>query len=496
MKQRTLSAKLIITMLLLVMGTIGLCWILNNTFLEKFYIHEKQQEILTGYELLDRASSEKTLETDTFALTFEKLCMNSNLTIIVIDRESKVLLSSSKDEQILRMQLDEMLRGGFSPQNTEVVLSGERYMMLRKTDLRLQSEYLVLWGNLKDGSDVYMKTALESIQESAVITNRFFGVVGLLGVLISAVVIFVLARTISRPMKELSNISKSMSELNFEVKYISKKKDSAEIAVLGTHMNELSQKLEETISDLKIANIELRQDIEKKEQIDEMRKEFISNVSHELKTPLAIIQGYAEGLKEEVNEDSESRDYYCEVIMDEAGKMNRMVQKLLTLNQLEFGTDAVEMSRFNITELIAGVVQANGLLAAQEGIRILFDHQEAFYVWGDEYKVEEVLTNYLSNAMHYALHEKVVRIYFEQKEDLLRICVYNSGNPIPEEEHVRIWEKFYKTDKARTREYGGSGVGLSIVKAIMESMNRDYGVKNEEDGVTFWFELEKGCVSD
>ena len=493
-RQVSLSAKLIITMLLLVTGTIVLCCVLNNTFLEKFYIHEKQQEILTGFDTLDEASAEETIASDEFDITFEKLCANSNLTILIIDTESKVVRSSSRDEQMLRLQLEEILRGRFHPQSADVMVSAERYMMLRQTDERLQSEYLVLWGNLQDGSYVYMKTALESIRESAAITNRFFGVIGLFGIIISAFVIFILAKSISRPMKELSNISKSMSDLNFEIKYIPKKNDSAEIAELGTHMNELSHALEQTISDLKAANIELKQDIEKKEKIDEMRKEFLSNVSHELKTPLALIQGYAEGLKEEVNDDPESRDYYCDVIIDESDKMNKMVKKLLTLNQLEFGNEMVEMSRFNITEMIAGLVQANRLLAEQANITVVFEEKDCAYVWGDEFKVEEVLVNYLSNAIHHAAGEKVIRIYYEKKDGLLRICVYNSGNPIPEEEQEKIWVKFYKVDKARTREYGGNGIGLSIVKAIMESMNRDFGVCNKEDGVVFWFELENGCI--
>jgi len=493
-KQWSLSAKLIITMLLLVTGTVILCWVLNNTFLEEFYIHEKQQEILSGFEILDKESEDNSIASEDFDITFEKLCANGNLSILVIDEEYKVLRSSSWDDKMLMMQLQEMLRGGLNPQNAQIMISKERYMMLRQTDMRLQSDYLILWGNLKDGSYVYIKTALESIRESAMITNRFFAGVGLLGIAISAIVIFILAKSISRPIKQLSGISKSMSNLDFEVKYVEKRSDSAEIAELGTHMNEMSHALERTISDLKIANNELKQDIAKKEKIDEMRKEFLANVSHELKTPIALISGYAEGLKEEVNEDPESREYYCDVIIDESDKMNKMVQKLLTLNQLEFGNDVVEMTRFNITEMIAGLVQANQLLAASDGITIEFKEKEQAYVWGDEFKIEEVLTNYLSNAIHHASGAKYISVTYENKEEVLRICVYNSGKQIQEEEQEKIWTKFYKVDKARTREYGGSGIGLSIVKAIMDSMHQGCGTYNTEDGVVFWLELEKGCI--
>ena len=144
-----------------------------------------------------------------------------------------------------------------------------------------------------------------------------------------------------------------------------------------------------------------------------MRKEFLSNVSHELKTPLALIQGYAEGLKECINDDAESRDFYCDVIMDESEKMNHMVKQLLTLNQLEFGNDTVEMTRFDITELIDGVIQSASIMAAQKQVNIEFYREGPVYVWGDEFKVEEVITNFLTNAMNHAQEKKRLPFVFK-----------------------------------------------------------------------------------
>ena len=217
---------------------------------------------------------------------------------------------------------------------------------------------------------------------------------------------------------------------------------------------------------------------------------FLSNVSHELKTPIALIQGYAEGLSEGVNDDPESRSFYCEVIMDEAAKMNNMVKKLLTLNQLEFGNDRVNMERFDIVALVENHIQSAGILTKQNGIQVRMDQREPIYVWGDEYKVEEVIMNYFSNAVNHCRGEKKIVLAFEESQDKVKIGVFNTGDPIPEESIPHLWEKFYKVDKARTREYGGSGVGLSIVKAIMESMNQDYGVENYTNGVLFWIKLE------
>src|SRR5699024_6553303 len=222
-----------------------------------------------------------------------------------------------------------------------------------------------------------------------------------------------------------------------------------------------------------------------------MRREFLSNVTHELKTPLALIQGYAEGLKDKVNEDQESRDFYCDVIVDEASKMNEMVKKLLNLNQLEFGNDQVTMERFDLAEVIRGVLQSSAILIEQKEAKVVFNQQEPVMVWGDEFKVEEVITNYLTNALNHLDYDRIIEIDCKTENGVVATSVFNTGDPIPEEDIDKIWIKFYKVDKARTREYGGSGIGLSIVKAIMDSMNQKCGADNYENGVAFWFTLEQ-----
>ena len=225
-------------------------------------------------------------------------------------------------------------------------------------------------------------------------------------------------------------------------------------------------------------------------KIDRQRKEFLSNVSHELKTPIALIQGYAEGLQDNINDDQESREFYCEVIIDEANKMNKMVKKLLTLNQIEFGSDQVHFERFDIVQVLRSSVNSATLLAEQKDAEILFYETDPVYVWADEHMIEEVITNYISNAVNHVDGERVIRVTMERRGDVERISVFNTGKTIPEEDLDKIWIKFYKVDKARTRAYGGNGIGLSIVKAIMDSMNQKCGVINHENGVEFWFELD------
>ena len=287
-----------------------------------------------------------------------------------------------------------------------------------------------------------------------------------------------------------------MKELDFSAKYDGK--NHTELDILGSNMNELSQKLEETISALRTANNDLQRDLDRRNRQEEMRQEFLSNVTHELKTPIALIRGYAEGLQDGIADDPESRSFYLDTIVEESDKMNVIVQKVLQLNQLEFGDNTVAMERFDIVDMIRNYLDSASILARQENIKLQFDRRSPLYVWGDPFMIQEVFQNYYSNALHHAEPrsqsgsepEKVIDIRCDVTDSKARITVFNTGRPIPEESLPHIWEKFYKVDKARTRAYGGSGVGLSIVKAIMQLHHQAYGAENYDNGVAFWFELD------
>lgn len=475
----------------LVVGTVILCWILNTVFLEKYYVINKRSILEDGFRVIDETSAMGNLENPDFDVTFDNLCANGNITVLIIDSDRTIVRSSMNDPQKMLLEFMDIIFGGQN-ETVTILAQQDNYMIQRRTDSRLDAEYLVLYGTLSNGNMILMRSALESIRESVKVSNQFLLYIGMSAIGMSLIVVFIVSKRVTNPILELTNISKRMTELDFEAKYCLREVKQNEIDELGAHMNEMSQKLEYTISELKSANNQLLIDIEKKTQIDHMRKEFLSNVSHELKTPLALIQGYAEGLKECINEDEQSREFYCDVIIDEAEKMNLMVKKLLTLNQLESGGEVATMEHFNLTELIAGVLHSAEILLEQNGVKVKEVPTIPVYVWADEFMVEEVFTNYLSNAIHHAKREKEISIHYQYLENRIRVSVFNTGDLIPEDDIDKIWMKFYKVDKARTREYGGSGIGLSIVKAIMESLHRECGVLNHENGVEFWFELDAG----
>lgn len=473
---------------LLMAGTILLCWFINNTFLEEYYLRNKQKAMMDAYQSVNEASNEGVINTEAFDIEFQKICGKNNISIILLDARSKTLKASMNDYELLSRQLVDYVFGKGITFEDELLELEENYEMYIKLDARTQLEYVDMWGVLDNGNLFLFRSPLEGIQESVALANRFLAYVGIGSAIFSALIILLVSRKITEPIMELTCISERMSHLDFDAEYTGSSK--TEIALLGQNINHLSKTLETTISELKSANNELQRDIEKKSRIDEMRKDFLSNVSHELKTPIALIQGYAEGLKEGVSDDEESRNFYCEVIMDEAAKMNHMVKKLLTLNQLEYGNDTVSMERFDITALINNYLSSAAILCRQKGIKLQMESYPSVKVWADEYMVEEVFNNYFTNAMNHVAEKRVIDVKLTLKEKLVRVSVFNTGLPIPEESIDHIWEKFYKVDKARTREYGGSGVGLSIVKAMMDAMNQKYGVVNYDNGVEFWFELE------
>ena len=527
-RKKSLKVKLSLILIGMVLLISVSSVLLSNIFLKRFYLAKKNQTLISTFEKIDdmyavelqgkttesgeSGSTDEGLESyvipdsgisDELYLQLDKLSQTRNLSVIIyrdmsspifdymLKSNTKLLLYSSLGmNQNSKVESSNIYSDYINADKSGDAASvkTDNYEIEKVNVKRLGASYIYLAGTFKNGDHILIRASFSSITESAALSNQFFLYISLVVALIGFVVMYFVSNRFLGPITVLTNIAKRMSELDFTAKYEVKTED--EVGVLGNSMNMLSETLEQALAELKEANTELKKDLEKKEQIDAMRKEFLSNVSHELKTPIALIQGYAEGLMDNINDDEESREFYCEVIVDEARKMNRMVKKIMDLNQLEFGYNTVTMEHFDIIAMIRAVIAKSDILLKQKEINIVFDEDAPIYVWSDAYMSEEVFTNYLTNAINHADGEKRIDIQLEKKEKTVKITVHNTGEQIPEEDLSKLWDKFYKVDKARTREYGGSGVGLSIVKAIMESMNQQFGVNNYNNGVEFWFELE------
>lgn len=458
--------------------------LMNSVFLERFYVFSKNKALVQNYWIINNLFNANS---DTLELELEKLQLNRGMQLIVFDENLDAVFFTWQDT--MRLGSREFLIPGVPGLSDFIARQNPSaaYEIHRNYDDRLKSEYIDLVGRLDNGMYVLMRTPLQSITESVAIANRFLLLTGIISILLSALISALFSKQIAQPIKELNEIARAMASLDFSQKYEVKVED--EIGSLGESINTLSGKLEQTVEELKLKNVQLENDLQYISKVDEKRKEFLSSVSHELKTPIALIQGYAEALEEKVVRKEEDKEYYYHVILDEAGRMNLLVRKLMTLNNLESGHDDLILDNFDLVSLVRSVLKRCQLLAADAHLDFELDSPTEAWVYADGFLIEEVVFNYLTNAIHYTDERKRIQVQVAAGEDRVRVSVFNTGPRLSQEDLERVWESFYKADKSRSREYGGSGLGLAVVKATMERHRSAYGVENRESGVNFWFEL-------
>ena len=495
----TLIILLLISILLLSIG------ILNNFGLTWYYQNEKVSEIYEAYLKLD--NEVKKLSEDGQTIIGESEDNGSvvnervsniildysnkhNITIALVDSmTNKAIYSSQREGDMFLDRIQEGFIGNKNIKKKDILYKSDNYTIILHNTPQ-NSSFIEGFGYCSDNQTiVIMSTPVAGLKESVNISNKFLIYVAVIGFFITVIITFLITKMITSPILQLAEISNKMGKLDFTARYDGKRSD--EIQTLGQNMNYMSDRLKKAISKLQEANEVLKEDIKRKEAIDEMRKDFIANVSHELKTPIALIQGYAEGLNEGLCEDEESRKYYTEVIMDESEKMNKMVKQLLTLSSLESGNSILHKENFNMTSLTEGVLSSISILIGEKNVKVDFDTSRDVFLYADEFKIEEVVTNYISNAIHHVNDKGTIKIDVSEDESNVYFSVYNTGNQIPEKDLANVWEKFFKVDKAHSRSYGGSGIGLSIVKAIVEAHGGAVKVVNKSDGVEFGFKIPR-----
>ena len=486
----SVKAKLFLTLSTTVLLIILFLIIVNNFALEKFYLYKKQNTLKSVYESLN--DYYKTPEQNNDIQTeLEKLSIKNNFDILIKDNNGINLYTTNKNFSTVIGSINDILD---KISEGKVLESNDNFTIKKQRDSKNGLSYMMLSGKLENGYFLYIRIPLNSIQDSVSISNNFLLMMAGFTILIASIMVTIVSRKFTEPILELNNIAKKMSNLDFSQKYqVTNARD--EINDLGRSINTMSDKLERTIKQLRSSNIELERDIEEKSKIDEMRKTFISDVSHELKTPIALIQGYSEGLLENVNSDEESRKFYAEVILDETNKMDKLVKQLLELMKLEYGKREFHNKEFNIVELEKEVIRKTNVMIEEKQAEIKFDDSQEIQVFADDFYIEQVLTNYLTNAIKNVKEmygENYIKISNEIRKEENKVCikVFNTGEKISEENLNRIWNRFYKADESRHREDGGTGIGLAFVKAIMGNYDNKYGVNNLENGVEFYFELD------
>ena len=488
-KIKSLRLRLFITLACTLIIIISLIILINNSVLESFYLYSKEKNLMLAYKIINNYYNGNKDENS--ELEIEKISINNDFDIVIKQDDEIIVYTTTKDFSMNIMYKDMVTK---QEEKNNILYNKDNVVISKSADLKNGLTYILLSGKLDNGYTVYIRVAVTSIQESVKISNNFLCLIGGIVIIISAVIISFIAKKFTDPITKLSDIAVRMSKLDFSMKYEETDSDD-EINRLGKSINLMSDKLETTINRLRQSNSELERDIEKKSKIDTMRKQFISDVSHELKTPIALIQGYAEGLVENVTTDDESRKYYAEVILDETSKMDKLVKSLLELMKLEYGEKEFNNKNFNIVELIKEIIKKYKFILEEQNINITFEKEQNIEIYADEFSIEQVINNYFTNAIKNTKEidgKKEIKIDVKAMEDKqkARISVFNTGENIKEEDLQRIWNRFYKADESRNREDGGTGIGLAIVKAIMNNYNQEYGVINKENGVEFYFEID------
>lgn len=487
---KSVRVKLFMSLSVVILIIITFLILVNNFVFGQFYLYSKRQTLKAVYKTVNEYynnSKSGNLESE-----LEQIAIQNNFDILIRDEQNVNVYTSSEDFFSTFGQMNEMT-SRFNTGAGEMIERGDNYVIKKIKDNKNGITYVLLASTLDNGYLLYIRIPITSIQESVKISNRFLYLMAGFAILLAAIIVSYVSRKFTDPILELNAIAKKMANLDFSHKYKLTGADD-EINNLGKSINLMSDKLERTIKQLRSTNIELEKDIEEKSKIDEMRKSFISDVSHELKTPIALIQGYSEGLLENVNSDEENRKFYAEVILDETNKMDKLVKQLLELMKLEYGKREFNDTEFNIVELEKEVIRKSKVMLEEKNIEVEFETKKQINVTADDFYIEQVISNYITNAIKHVKEidgKKVIRITnkINKKDNKVRISIFNTGDNIAEENINRIWNRFYKIDESRNRNEGGTGIGLSFVKAVMNNYGNDYGVINKEDGVEFYFEL-------
>lgn len=419
---------------------------------------------------------------------------SNNLEVEIYNREGKLVYDSAVSriiqdwEEGEKIDLLDVLRTRNLKSISHKDFENGAYLE-QLTDEKTHLQYMMYANPLSNGSLLKIYAQMNYLETASNATTRYVSFIAIATFALIIISLYFYLHHFTKPLIEINKITRDMAKMDFSQKC--PPCSNNEIGELAQSINTLSQSLDRTLRDLKEKNERLEADIERERKLERIRKEFVSNASHELKTPIAIIQGYAEGLKLGIETKRATSGEYCDIIIEETHKMNRLVCEMLELSKYESGVYQLEPQNFDVKDFINNSIDTYDILAEESGIKIEKDVPDSLIGYGDPVKLEMVVHNYVSNALSHAKYEKKIRITAIEADDFIRINVFNTGDHIAEHDLENIWLSFYRSDKAHSREEGRFGIGLSIVKAIQDQHAMPYAVENTEGGVVFSFDIKK-----
>ncbi len=457
-----------------------LIFIANSTLLVSYFTHKQESVLAASSEKLQKLGHENTDLLDAVVWDMKE---DHNFDVEIYGKDGRIIYSTGSPG----IKLPGSGNFGVVHEEYEIIKSkplADGGIIITARSGVTKEKYLIC-RRVKNGITTELRTQLSLLENSAFIAGEFIIIIAAICFVASLVWVFIFARKFSAPITEMSAITENMSKLDFSQKVKIERED--EIGKLGESINNMSDKLDTALRELRESNARLTDEIELERSLDVMRKAFVANVSHELKTPLSIISGYAEGLKLNIN--SDSKEEYCDVIIDEAERMNRLVLSILKLSKYESAQMPREPENFDISDMAEDMLKR--LCGARSDLKYFCEIPKNTFIFADLSDTEQILNAYLENAVSHTAPGGTIKVVCNGSEKDIRISVFNTGEKIDPVLMPQIWQSFFRGDTARSRSEGRFGLGLSIVSAIVKSSGQSCGVYNTEDGVCFWFTAKR-----
>ncbi len=477
----TIKNKLLVVFSSIIVITMLIQYIFNVFLAEELYIHYKKRTMNDSYYQLVQEYKTNPEGVEALAQSIEdtqsiRIEMHNDKDILYINR-SELGWEMTPPVTVRKNKFNGIPE--FS-ENPEVVIRGK---MGDGKDgvMQLAGKAVIEDTNLY----IIMTLPLASLTQSAQFFNNSYSLISLFVLVITILVSIRISRELTKPIELMEQTTRELEKMNFE-KFIPEQNASIELSNLGKSINRMSQELRSRVDQLQELNSTLQADVDKQKQLEQMRREFVANVSHELKTPLAILQLYCENLKSEIP--GIDYKYYYDAIIEETQRMDEMVKQLLEISSLENGMIVLQTQKINVSDL--GQSLANKFQPLLQDYAFEVEITPDIYIHADPKYILQAMQNYLTNAMTHTKMGARITMRLEQVNHQFVYTVFNEGIAIPEQELDRIWESFYKSDQARERKQEVNiGMGLYIVQCIIDKHQGSYQVKNVPTGVEFIFTI-------
>ncbi len=342
---------------------------------------------------------------------------------------------------------------------------------------------------------LFLETPKEQIEHAAALGIRYMLYISLGTLVLALAILAYVSRRITTPITKAQQVANKIANLDFSEKCSTKSGD--ELGEMGKSINIMAETLRDNIHRLTAMNAMLREDLEREETSNRIRREFIANVSHDFKTPLTLITAYSESIKDSLEEPADEGDQVdqlnikeqCDIIISESRKMDSLVNQLLKLAQLESKTIALDKSMFDLDEMIADVVRSGRIMLKAKNLRVRFERGPERIAYADYLKIEQVMGNLFENAVKYSSEGSEIGITVSG-ESVIRVNIFNKTSEQTAVDPEDFFVSFYKGDSARSLEDKSYGLGLAIVKAIVGLHGNRCGAYYSEGGINFWFEID------